>query len=471
MMSWGNHFASFNYFLFDNLPMLNKFRTPTMILVIPQMLFPLAGVLALNDIINERVDKEELWKKTRLSVIITAGLCLLLSVGGSIFFDYKAQYVSNPATGETQDDMLKKQLSQAFQDPAKANRVMKAVQEDRASLAMNSGLLSAFYILLAGGLLWAYSRKKIKGQQLVIALGILVAVDLLPQARKYLNDEHYIDESDYEALFAPRPVDQQIKQDQDYYRVLDLTTDVYNDAMPAYHHKLIGGYSPAKLEIYQDLIDRQLGGRGFNAQVLNMLNTKYFIVPGQNNQPIPQLNRDALGNAWFVNEIKWANSADEEMSSLDAVRLGDSIQTPGDFEPAKTAVVRNTFKEHLDGYTFGKDSAAYVKLAKYGLNEISFTSSNSQNGFAVFSDIYYPRDWKAFIDGKETPIIRANYVLRALKIPAGQHKIEFKFESESYAKGNNVALISSLLLYVLLIAGVASVFRNKKEHSEKTTNE
>jgi hypothetical protein len=246
--------------------------------------------------------------------------------------------------------------------------------------------------------------------------------------------------------------------------VLDLSRNVYNDAMQAYFHKCIGGYSPAKLEIYQDLIDSQLQfNSGANEQVVNMLNTKYIIFPQKGGAPAVQLNRNACGNAWFVDEIKWAANADAEMESLKSGKPGDTIATG--FQPLKTAVLRTMYKDKLAA-TIGKDSAATVKLSKYGLDEISYESSNSKEGFAVFSDIYY-KDWHAYVDGKETPIFRTNYVLRGIQIPAGQHKIEFKFVSDTFDKGNKIALISSILLLGLCVGAFYPLIKKGKETEDK----
>lgn len=448
VMSWGYHFEALNYWLFDHLPGFNKFRVPSMILVIPQFLFPVMGVWAIHEILTKQQDSAKLWKSIKVAAGITAGICLVLAFGGSAFFDF-----SNPVAEK--------------QYPAE---LVKTLKEDRADLAMKSALKSAVYILLAAALLWAFIKDKIKNTWMIAGLGLLIAVDLIGISHDYLNENNYAEPTDYEAQFQPRPVDQAIMKDPDpYYRVLDLTKDVYNDAMQAYFHKCIGGYNAAKLEIYQDLIDRQMSqatGR-FNMQVLNMLNTKYIIFPGNNNQPGLQQNPEAAGNAWFVNEVKWANTAEEEMSSLDANLLGDTVKVPNAFDPKKTAIIRATHKDLLNGYTFGKDSVAYVKLAKYGLNNISFTSSNSQDGLAVFSDIYYPHGWKAYVDGQETPIIRTNYVLRAIKIPKGSHKIEFAFKPKSFYTGGTVAMISSILLYGLMLAALYVGLRNKKEDSGK----
>ncbi len=441
VMSWGRHFDSINYFLFDHIPYLNKFRTPSMALVIPQFLFPLLGIWAVQEIIN-RKDDPKMWKDIRLTGGITAGLCVLLGVGGSMFFDF-----TGGGDAQMQPEML------------------KLLKEDRISLAMMSGIKSAVYILLAVGLLWAFVKDKIKAGILIAGLGVVIVIDLLPVAMDYLNDKNYVDLAEYENSFPLRDVDKQILRDPDpYYRVLDLTTDPYNDAKPAYYHKCVGGYHAAKMEIYQDLIDRQMS-RGFNGQVLNMLNTKY-IIQGRKDQQGIFPNRTACGNAWFVDEVKWANTADEEMDGLNAPGIGDTVVVPNAFDPRKTAVMRTSFKNDLGNYTFGKDSAAFVKLDRYGLDDISFKSNNSKDGLAVFSDIYYNKGWKAFVDGKETPIMKANYVLRAIKIPAGSHSIEFHFHPESFYKGQKIALASSILLILLCLGAIFQAF--KKDTAQKT---
>jgi hypothetical protein len=240
--------------------------------------------------------------------------------------------------------------------------------------------------------------------------------------------------------------------------VLDLTKDPYNDAVQAYFHKCIGGYHPAKMEIYQDLIDRHLSRR-FNGAVLSMLNTKYIIVGRQNTPPQVMPNPEACGNAWFVNEVKWANTADDEMNALNAAQLGDTTLVPNAFVPKNTAILRSTYKNELGNFIPSKDSASFIKLNEYGLNELSFTSSNNKEGLAVFSDIYYSKGWKAYIDDKETNILRANYVLRAIKVPAGPHKIEFKFRPESFYTGKKVALVSSILIIALCIGAFIPMFR------------
>lgn len=444
MMSWGKNLPGFNYWIFDNIPYMNVFRTPSMVLVIPQLLFPVVAVWGLQDILSNYSSAEarkDIWKKVKIAAGITGGLALLLGLGGSMFFDF-----TNPA------------------NDARYKDIISYLKEDRAAMARNSGLMSAFYIAVSAGLLWAYLKDKIKPAFLMGGLALVIAIDLIPTAARYLGEKNYTDAEQYTDNFKPRPVDQQVMQmgqGDPYYRVLDITKDVYNDATQAFFHKCVGGYSPAKLEIYQDLIDVHMSS-SFNAQVLNMLNTRFLIVgqPGRE-QAIP--NPTACGNSWFVPNVKTVATADEEILAMKAPKLGDTVAaTPGDFNPRETAIVRNTFAKDLQGLQPGLDSGASVKLSKYGLNDIHYVSNSSREGLAVFSDIWYPLGWKAYVDGKETPIIRADYVLRALRLPAGSHKIDFVFHPQKFYTGNTIAGISSILLYVLLISAIVIGFRSRK---------
>lgn len=458
LMSTGKHFPSFNYFLFDTLPGFNKFRVPNMILVIPQLLFPLFAVWGLNEIITKDLNKEELWKKVKMSGIITGGLCLVLAFGGSMFFDFSSQ----------NDERMKAQLTQSFRDEGAAQQVMSAIRSDRQSMATNSGLTSAFFILVMVGLLWAYYKGKIKGQQMAMALVLLVAIDLIKVDSGYLNEENYVDADSYESLLNPRPVDRQILQDTDpYYRVLDLSVNTNNNAIQTAHHKCIGGYSPAKMEIYQDMIDIHMGGQ-YNREVLNMLNTKYIISPqGQNGQPVAIPNDGACGNAWFVDRIQWEETADDVMLALSAEQLGDRSDTMANaFRPMQTAVMRAKYKSEFGNSEYTRDSASYVKLAEYGLNNISYVSNSSTDGFAVFSDIYYPYGWTAYVDGNETPIYKVNYLLRGLRLPAGEHKIEFKFHPKKFYTGDSIAMIASILLILAALGSIFMAFKGDKKTAE-----
>jgi hypothetical protein len=425
-----------------------------MILSVTQLFFPLIGMWGLMEILKGKIAQEELLKKLKIALGVTVGLCLLFAFGGSMFFEY-----SNPVI----DAQLPKQL-------------LTPLKEDRQALATKSSLTSAVYILLAAGLIWGFIKQKLNKNLLIAGIGVLIFVDLASVDHNYLNEDNYMDASDYENAYTPSPVEQEILKDKDpYFRVLDLSKNVYNDAMSAYYFKNIGGYSPAKMEIYQDLIDVQMGGAQsggkFNHEVLNMLNTKYIIFNAQQGQTVYQPNPERNGNAWFVSEVKTVNTADEAMQALNANFLGDTAVHPNAFDSKKTAVIRSNFAKSLSGYTFGKDSAANIQLTKYGLNDLSFVSNNSQNGVAVFSDIWYPYGWEATIDGKPAEIMRADYVLRALKVPAGKHNIEFHFRPQSYATGNKLTTYSNLLLGVIVLGSLFFIFSGKAKQEENTTDE
>jgi len=452
VLSWGDHFKSVNYFLFDHLPMLNKFRTPTMTLSIAELIFPLIGIWGLSELLSGKWSESLAWAKIKIATLITGGIALVVGVGSQFFFDFKSPKDLERFTGMLGDE-------------AKAQTLMNAIVEDRASLAMHSGFYSLVLILIAAALLWALVHKKINTSIFMLGFAAIIAIDEIKVAAKYLNEENYKDEADYEMELAPREVDAQILKDTDpYYRVLDLTRATFEDAIQSYHHKTVGGYSPAKMEIYQDLINMQLSGNTINSEVLNMLNTKYIIFPGQNNQPMVQQNPAACGNAWFVKDIKWVNNADEEMAALNAASITDPTKViPNAFVAKQTAVIRKSFQSAIENAPATIDSTASIRLNKYGLDEISFIYTAAQDGgVAVFSDIYYPLGWKAFIDGKEVPIVKANYVLRALRLPKGTNKIiSFQFNPETFAFGNKFALLGSALFYLLLAACVYFIFKKE----------
>jgi hypothetical protein len=453
----GKNFSTLNYFMFDHFPYFSKFRSPNMATAVASAIFPILAIWALKDIFEEKMSKEELLKKIKLSLIITGGLCALILIATQVGMDYKGE----------NDAAMQQQYGQVGPD------IMKAIREDRKSHATGDAARSLVFVVLAGGILWAYGKDKATKMQMVAALGILIAIDMIPVAHRYLNADKFLDTEEYMTQnFTPSATDAQILQDKDpYYRVLDLTTNPFSDSKPSYFHKTLGGYSAAKIQVYQDLIENQLGN--MNGAVLNMLNTKYIIAnAGKTAVAVP--NPNALGNAWFVSDVKWVKNADEEMLGLNAPKIDlnnmrpsnpndTSVAASGAFNPAKTAIMRDTFKASV-GTAFGKDAAAYVKLTPDGYTpkKMTFESNNTQEGLAVFSDVFYPIGWTAKIDGKETPILKADYVLRAIKVPAGKHTITFEFTSKAYELGNKLALIGSILLTLLIIAAIYFGFFAKK---------
>lgn len=449
ILAWGKNLGFINDFLFYHLPLYNKFRAPAQALVLPSLTFVILACWALQEVANGKHSKEVLLKKLKQGTYITGGIIIVIGILGSMFMNF---------SGHSDETMLG-YFAQMLGGKENAQLMIRALEKDRSSLLLKDSIRSLVFILIAAGAIWAYLKDKLKWQPAALIIVAAVAIDLVQVDRNYLGKDSFVDESAMNAPFQPSAADLQIKQDPDpYYRVFNLTSDPFNDALPSYFHKNIGGYSPAKLWIYQDLITHQISKN--NMGVLNMLNAKYFIVPDQKTgQPVAQRNPDANGNAWFVKGIVWAPDANTEMKTLDYLHTKDS------------AVVDQRFAKELGAnyQPAATDSSATIKLTKYGLNSLEYTSNNTQEGLGVFSEIYYPAGWNAYIDGKKTDIVRVDYALRGLKIPAGQHKIDLKFEPTTFYKAQKISSITSIILVLVVIGSLVweIISANKKE--EKTT--
>lgn len=460
IMSWGHNFMGFNEFLFNNLPYYNKFRAPTIILIIPQLTFAVLACLALNQLVEGTTTTgKPLLKKIQWSFLITAGLVVLLGLLASFFTDFNVD----------KDKLVLQQMFGGKLPEDVGRQLVSALEKTRAAALRLDALRTLLFILIAAGAIWFYLKGKLKAVAMLGIIGVAVLIDLFSVGKRYLNEDKFVSKEDIESAYNPSPVDREISKDTGYYRTLNLATDPFNDALTSYQHKSIGGYSPAKLWIYQDLIEHQIypqiqglvgvlqqstGGAGLvdsalqNAPVLNMLNTRYFIVnPGA----APLRNRHATGNAWFVSSIKWVPDANTEMKSLSA------------FDPANEAIIDKRFEKEVK-ITPYKDSAAYIKLTKYGLNDLGYEANNAKDGFGVFSEIWYPGGWKVYIDGKEVPLVRVNYALRGLVIPAGKHNVEMKFRPEVFFKARKISANSSYVLILLILAAIGyGVWRNSKQ--------
>ncbi|RFS18724.1 hypothetical protein DVR12_27150 [Chitinophaga silvatica] len=436
ILAWGKNLAFINDFLFYHLPLYNKFRAPAQALVIPSFAFVVLACYALQEVVNGQYSKEQLLAALKKSLYITAG-----TIVGFIVIANMIGFTS------ASDSTMLQYFAQMMGGEENGKLLIRALEKDRSSLLLKDSFRSAIFILIAAAAIWAFIQGKLKWQPAILIITAAVAIDLIAVDKNYLNDESFVDDMTYMQELQPTEADQQIKQDPDpYYRVFNVTTSPFDDASPSYWHKNIGGYSPAKLWIYQDLITHQIAKN--NMKVLNMLNTKYFIVPGAKGQPMAQRNPDAYGNAWFVKDIVWAPDANSEMKTLDYLNTRDS------------AVIDKRFQAQVGNFKPGADSSASIKLTKYGLNKLEYASHNSQDGLAVFSEIYYPAGWEATVDGKPADIIRTDYALRAIKVPAGDHKIEMKFEPKTYFKGLKIAGISSITLIILVLAMIAyEIFR------------
>lgn len=415
VMSLGRNAEFFNRILFDYFPMYNKFRTPNSILTVTSVLITMGACIGLHEVLFGDHNKEELKKKVLITSGVLGLICLFFAFLGPSFFDMSN--INDPRYVQNGFDLAK-------------------IKADRAAYLRSDSLRSLLLIALAAGGIYAYLIGKLKQGIILGVLGVLIVFDLWLVDKRYLNNESFINDRQYESSFVAKPADEQIMKDTDpHYRVFDLRTDPFNSSMASYFHKTIGGYHPAKLQRYEDLINRHI--RKNNQAVLNMLNTKYFI--GQEGQV--QRNPNALGNAWFVEDIKIVDNANAEIDALNGL------------DPNNTAIVHKEFSDELSGFDPQKNGT--IALKTYKPDEIVYTSNSSSEQLAVFSEVWYGpnKGWEVTIDGKEVDHIRANYVLRALRVPAGQHEIIFSFNPRAYYIGENISLICSLLT-ILLFLGI-----------------
>ena len=408
MLAWGKNFMPLTDLFLDYFPGYNKFRAVSMILVIAEFTLPLLGFVALNKFLT--TDSDEKKKPLKLAFYIVGGLSLIFALIPSLFFDFVGGQDANLA---------------------KNGWPIDALQADRAGLLSADAWRSFTFITLTFGVMWMFLKSKISSKYVILIVGILVLADMWTVNKRYLNDDNFARKSKVQVPYQATAADQQILRDTDpNFRVFNQSVSPFNDASTSYFHKSIGGYHGAKLKRYQELIENHIS-KG-NMSVLNMLNTKYFITPkGQ-----AQQNPGAMGNAWFVNEINIVANADAEIAALDG------------FKPSNTAIVDTRFSEQI--IVELDNTGANIALTEYKPNYIKYNSTTTKEGIAIFSEIYYDKGWNAYVNGELKPHFRANYVLRGMKIPAGNHVVEFKFEPAVYHVSERIALASSVVLLLLL---------------------
>ena len=417
MLSWGYHFMGLTRFFFDNVPMYNKFRAVSSILVIAEITMPLLGFLALQSLVEAKKVGEDLSKKVLTAggiVVALALVCLMFTSG----FEGRS------------DAQMPEWLTPMLID---ARRAMLSADCWR----------SIIFVALGTAVVWFYTKsQKFTTPLLAIALGVLVLADMWPVAKRFMNDSHFSQGNAYEKEFKMQPWEKQIlDSDKDpNFRVFNLTASPFNDARTSYYLKSIGGYSAAKLRRYQDLIDQHLSK--MHMPVINMLNTKYIIVPDQQTgAPVVQYNPDAMGNAWFVEKIVEAKTPNEECDKLMTLDLH------------REAVVGSDYINNVKDLNPGADSLAHISLTKYTPEYIEYDAECSKPGTVILSEIFYPHGWKAIVDGKPADLYRANYMLRAMNLEPGKHHIRLEFRPESVDKGNVISMTFVVLMY-LIIAGI-----------------
>lgn len=465
LLAWGKNFELLNNFLFDHLPLYNKFRTPEMAMVIPQFTVALLSVLFVNELITI-TDKETLNKLAKKCLIATGGLIVLL-LGFYMLADFK-----NAATIE-----LKKNVATAMQNsnPEFVTSYIGAIVKDRQALYSADMWRAIGFILVGMAAIFLYCRKIINAPVLFGILIFFTTVDLMTVDKRYLSYDNFIEPTDYDQAYADYNADLQIKRDPGYFRIVNLAfrnpndgefqasiDNAFNDAMASYKHNNIGGYHPAKLSVFEDLKNQQIipnlrawatnpsGKDSF--KVLNMLNMKYVILPDQKDpkQTMAIVNPYALGPCWLVKDIKYVRTADQEMAALDT------------FDPATTAIINEEFKTFIP-FAPAFDSTATIKLVENKNDNIKYEFNASSNQFAVFSEMYYSKGWKAFIDGKEAPYCKVNYALRGMSIPAGKHSIEFVFDSKLVDTAEQLAKFASIFSWLFVALSAFMIWKNSNK--------
>jgi hypothetical protein len=446
LLSAGSYLESFNVFILNNIPFYNKFRAPSMIMVIPTLLLGIMALYGMAEIATE-TSLKNITKKYKLSFILTG--IILLSVL-SIYFtsDFKSEGERNLI--EQVAKIPDANQRAVFETPARD--LVNAIATDRKGMIEGDVVKFFIYVLLIFALVFLAIKKVINQTILLVGFGVLSIIDLFQVNLKYLKSDSFIEAAENENAFALSPIDIALKKDTTHYRVLDMRGGINNafngGAIVAYNHKTVGGYHAAKLSIYQDLIENQWYKFPNCMPTVNMLNTKYVISGNIANDTIP--NKDALGNVWFVKGIQVEKGPAEVMKSLD------------NFNPKDTAIIEQKDKiESLNNLEF--DENASIALVNNKNDEINYTSSSTKKQLAVFSEIYYNLGWKAYIDNVEAPIVKTNYVLRALVVPAGNHSIRFEFKPITIKNAIVASTFASILLWLSIAAMILIAFRNKQK--------
>jgi hypothetical protein len=435
LMSWGGYFLAFNQFLLKWLPLYNKFRAPSMILVIPTFLFCMMAILTLDKIWMAE-NRTDLWRQYKWGLLSMAGVFLLLS-GLYFHFNYSSPW---------ETDLLKKTQEQGSSAIGYMQAFAHALRQDRQTLFGDS-LIRSFSFMLAGAIIIGlYIRKIVSPGFLLAIIGLLIFGDVISLDLKYLNGDNYVEKDEYQQNFAATDADKQILQDKGYFRVFDVRDSAYNaltyGAMTAYLHFSIGGYHAAKLKIYEDLITRQLYNFPNCKPVLNMLNTRYIIKPVHGGGDSVLRNNGSLGPVWFVKAVHYEPTAQDVMNQLTH------------FNPKDTAIVFSADSANVRFNPVAADTTGTITLVKNDNDEITYLSQSPGERFAVFSEVYYNRGWRAWIDDHEAPIIRTNYVLRGLSIPPGRHIIRFFFRPLSYYLGRQIQWMASVIFLLMMVGAI-----------------
>ncbi len=436
LLSWGKNLQFLTDLFIDYVPLYDKFRAVSSIQVILELCIPVIAIMGLQSFFT--TDKEKQWASLWKTSATALGLIVVLFLMRSSF-DF---------AGSMDGKLL--QMFQQHPDKSFGIGFLDALKEDRRSLYAADLLRSGFFMVLVAVALYLYTKNKLASGTAIILVGLLMVTDLFMVDKSYVDKDDFVSAREVDVPFEATEVDNQILQDTTHYRVLDVQG--FLNGRASYFYKSLGGYSAVRPIKMQELFDYQIAKN--NVEVLNMLNVKYLIQTNEKGEEFPMANPEANGNAWFVKEVKMVNSPDAEMKALNK------------FDSKNVAIYHKTADVKMPTASFAKDSTATIRLTEYQPNHLKYVSNNANNGFAVFSEMYYKYGWKATIDGKEAAILKVNYALRGLLIPAGKHNIEFKFDPQVVKTGSTIALISSLGM--LLLLGGALYLERKKLTKDST---
>ncbi len=426
VLSWGKNFDLVTNFFIDYVPLYNKFRAVSSIQVIAELCVPLLGILGLRAYLGEGHSREEKFRAFKKATVVGGGLALFFTAFGSNLFAFES-----------------------YRDPGFENMLeglSGVLVEDRRTIFFQDSLRTLIYVVAMASVLWLYLSDKIGEIAVLGSLLVVVLLDLVTVDRRYVNEDDFIPRRRLEQPFELSPAKEAILNDKGHYRVINFMVNPMNDGGTSFFFNSVGGYHAAKPRRYQELFDFQIARN--NIEVLNMLNTRYILYPGEENRESVQLNEDANGNAWFVEEIEWVTDADQEIRALDSL------------DTKRSAVINREFEYLLDSFQPRKEIGSTIELTSYKANELTYRSEAEFEQLAVFSEMYYKKGWNAYVDGELVPHLRADYVLRALRVPAGRHEIVFRFEPEVIAIGSRVTLVSYALL--LLVPGAWFLIQKKK---------
>ena len=432
-LSWGKNFSFLTEFFIDYVPLYDKFRAVSSIQVIIELVLPILAIVGLHQYFNKFIKVDEKKKALLYATGIVGGLTLIFVLFKSALFDFVGPY----------DYAIREELG---------TPLVEAMKEDRKSVFTTDAIRSLILILLSAATLWFLLKEKLKETAAILILGVLIIFDLVGVDKRYVNNDDFVTARTMDQPFQKHGADLQILEDDGHFRVFDAANSAFNSGQASYYHNSLGGYHAAKPGRIQEIYDFYISQGDIG--ILNMMNVKYIITQGKNGGPVAQRNPYANGNAWFVENVIPAETANDEMRLLDSL------------DSKKTAVIRKEFLKYIPTEKIQRDSTATIELVNYNPQKLVYETSTTSPQLAIFSDVYYPKGWNAYINGESAEYFRANYTLRAMTIPPGNNRIEFIFEPKVIKTGSTISLASSILFGLILLGGLFYIYRSRQSETK-----